>query len=37
VNLHGGQRLVSGRSYRDALRAALGLAPEASLPSRISA
>ena len=34
VNLHGGQRLVSGRSYRDALRAALGLAPEPSIPAR---
>ena len=32
VNLHSGQRLVSGRSYRDALRAALGLAPEPSIP-----
>ena len=31
VNLHSGQRLVSGRSYRDALRAALGLAPEPSI------
>lgn len=28
VSLHGGQRLVSGRSYRDALRAALGLAAD---------
>ena len=28
VNLHGGLKLVSGRSYRDALRAALGLAGE---------
>ena len=28
VNLHGGLRLVSGRSYRDALRLALGLAGE---------
>lgn len=28
VNLHSGQRLVSGRSYRDALRSALGLAAE---------
>lgn len=34
VNLHSGQRLVSGRSYRDALRAALGLAPEPSIPAR---
>ena len=34
VNLHSGQRLVSGRSYRDALRAALGLAPEPSIPVR---
>ncbi len=34
VNLHGGRRLVSGRSYRDALRAALGLAPEPSIPAR---
>ena len=31
VNLHSGQRLVSGRCYRDALRAALGLAPEPSI------
>ena len=28
VNLHGGVRLISGRSYRDALRAALGLGAE---------
>lgn len=34
VNLHSGQRLVSGRSYRDALRAALGLAPEPSIAVR---
>ena len=34
VNLHSGQRVVSGRSYRDALRAALGLAPEPSIPVR---
>ena len=30
VNLHGGLRLVSGRSYRDALREALGLTAEPS-------
>lgn len=30
VNLHSGLRLVSGRSYRDALRAALGLGAEPS-------
>lgn len=28
VNLHSGVRLVCGRTYREALRAALGLAPE---------
>lgn len=33
INLHGGQRLVSGRSYREALRVALGLAAEASTAS----
>lgn len=37
VNLHGGQRLVSGRSYRDALRAALGLAAEPNVVARVSA
>ena len=35
VNLHSGQRLVSGRSYRDVLRAALGLVAEPS--ARINA
>jgi two-component system LytT family response regulator len=34
VSLHGGQRLVSGRSYRDALRAALGLAAEPPSPAQ---
>jgi two-component system LytT family response regulator len=37
VNLHGGQRLVSGRSYRDALRAALGLVAESNVVARVSA
>lgn len=37
VNLHSGLRLVSGRSYRDALRAALGLASEALPAVRASA
>lgn len=37
VSLHGGQRLVSGRSYRDALRAALGLLAEPPLQERASA
>ena len=37
VSLHGGQRLVSGRSYRDALRAALGLLAEPPQQERASA
>ena len=37
VNLHGGQRLVSGRSYRGALRAALGLVAEPVIPPRAHA
>ena len=36
VSLHSGQRLVSGRSYRDALRVALGLSGEQST-MRVSA
>ena len=35
VHLHGGLRLVSGRSYRDALRVALGLAAEVAIPSPV--
>ena len=37
VSPHGGQRLVSGRSYRDVLRAALGLAPEPTIQARTQA
>lgn len=37
VDLHGGMRLISGRSYRDALRAALGLKAESMLVSASSA
>lgn len=37
VNLHSGLRLICGRSYRDALRMALGLALEPPCLSRVSA
>ena len=35
IALHSGLRVVSGRSYRDALRTALGLAAEPAVASRI--